>query len=129
MIYSITTTKGVVIGFTEEINYIRINSRNKCFNPCDKKHAIGIAYKGKPYNLAGHNDIPNTETVVVRPDDYGARLTALKEENAKLRQQLEETDEAAIELYEETLAKEVSEAEQDEAIIQIYEMIGEITNG
>ena len=136
MIYRIVTTDGVEIGFAENINYIMINSRNKCFNACKKEKAIGIAYKGIPYNLIGHSDIPGAATVIIRPDDYGARITALREANEALEEanvalqaQLAETDEAAIELYEANLIQEETNAEQDEAIIEIYEMLGEITNG
>lgn len=136
MIYRITTTEGVEVGYAENVNYIRINGRNGCFNACEREKAIGIAYKGKPYNLIGHSKIEGVPTVIVRPDSYATHLTnlenanaALEAANAALQAQLAETDEAAVELYEANLLQEETNAEQDEAIIEIYEMIGEITNG
>lgn len=48
---------------------------------------------------------------------------------AALEAQLAETDEAAIELYEATMAMEAVNAEQDEAIIEIYEAMEGIING
>ena len=49
---------------------------------------------------------------------------SLKERVISLEEQLAETDEVAIDLYEANLAQEAINAEQDEAIIEIYEMMG-----
>ena len=57
------------------------------------------------------------------------RIAALEAETASLREQLAETDEAAIELYEASMAQEAVNAEQDEAIIEIYEAMEGIING
>lgn len=46
-----------------------------------------------------------------------------------LEEHLAETDEIAIELYEAGLAQEAINAEQDEAIIEIYEMMEAVNNG
>ena len=127
--FRIITTNGVELGITESVNYIKINSRNGCFNACGKDDAIGVAFKGTPYNLFGHNEINDAETVFVSSVDGGSEITAMKEQNIALANQLAEADEVAIELYESGLTQEEANAEQDEAIIQIYEMIGEITNG
>ena len=129
MIYRIITTTGVELGYVEDVNYIMIHPRNKCFNSCKKEKAIGIAFKGKPYNLVGHADIPGAETVMIQHADVGDKLVELNKKNTELTELLAEADEAAIELYEMSLTKEIAEAEQDEAIIQIYEMMGELTNG
>lgn len=56
-------------------------------------------------------------------------VVELQNQVAELSDQLAETDEAAIELYEANLALEQANADQDEAIIEIYEMMGELTNG
>ena len=47
----------------------------------------------------------------------------------KLAENLAEADEIAIELYEASLAQEAINAEQDEAIIEIYEMMEATNNG
>lgn len=127
--FRITTTDGVTLGYTETIRYIKINPRNGCFNACDKKDAIGVAYKSNPYNLLGHSDIADVPTVFVTEFDGGSELRRLEQENSSLKTHLAETDEAAIELYEANIHLEEANAEQDEAIIEIYEMIGESTNG
>ena len=127
--FRIITTDGVELGITEEVRYIKINQRNGCFNACDKKEAIGIAFQSNPYNLFGHEEITDVKTVLVVPVDGGTEISSLQKKNAELTTQLAETDEAAIELYEANILNEETNAEQDEAIIEIYEMIGEITHG
>jgi hypothetical protein len=127
--FRIVTTKGKELGLTEKVNYIRINKRNGCFNSCDKKDAIGVALENTAYNLFGHEDIQEAETVLVVEVDGGHEVSSTKENAAELATQLAETDEAAIELYEANMILEEANAEQDEAIIEIYEMIGELTNG
>jgi hypothetical protein len=57
------------------------------------------------------------------------KVASLEFENIHLKAQLAETDEVAIDLYEASLAQETINAEQDEAIIEIYEMMEGITNG
>ena len=47
----------------------------------------------------------------------------------KLEQTLAETDEMAIDLFEANLAQSAINAEQDEAIIEIYEMMEVANNG
>ena len=127
--FRIITTDGVELGFTEKVRYIKINEYNKCFNACEKKDAIGVAFKKIAYNLFGHQDIEGAGTVRIISVDSGDEICSSKENAAVLAAQLAETDEAAIELYEANLALEEANAEQDEAIIEIYEMMGEIING
>ena len=127
--FRIVTTTGKELGFTEQVRYIKINERNGCFNACDQKDAIGVAFKSTPYNLFGHSDIADAETVLVVQVDSGEEVYRTEKTVQNLTEQLAETDEAAIELYEATLALEEHRAEQDEAIIEIYELMGEHTNG
>lgn len=63
------------------------------------------------------------------PEPEPEPAPTLDERVTTLEQQLAETDEAAIELYEANMAQEAVNAEQDEAIIEIYELIGGNTNG
>lgn len=127
--FRIITTNGVELGVTETVNYIKKNPRNGCFNTCEEKDAIGVSFKSNPYNLFGHADIADVETVLVVKIDGGNEIDSVKAQNVSLTEQLAETDEAAIELYEANLIHEETNAEQDEAIIQIYEMMEEVTNG
>lgn len=57
------------------------------------------------------------------------RLLVLENENKLLNERLAETDEVAIDLYEASLANEAINAEQDEAIIEIYETMEGLING
>lgn len=57
------------------------------------------------------------------------RLSVLEEENKAINEQLAIVDETAIELYEANLAQEAINAEQDDAIIEIYETMEGIING
>lgn len=127
--FRIVTINGVDLGLTEDVRYIKVNERNGCYNRCDRKDAVGVAFHGVPYNLIGHETIANAETVVVCEVDAGDTLVELQQAENGLAEQLAETDEAAIELYEANMALEEANAEQDEAIIEIYEMMGEIING
>ena len=52
------------------------------------------------------------------------RITALEAENADIRERLQQADDTAIELYEANMAQEGINAAQDDALIEIYELIG-----
>lgn len=121
--FHIITTNGVELGYTEQVRYIKINERNGCFNACNKNEAIGIAFQSNPYNLFGHSEIAEAETVIVVEVDSGSEIYTTKDVVDKLTRQLAETDEAAIELYEANLILKEHNAEQDEAIIQLYEQM------
>ena len=74
-----------------------------------------------------------TNKPVPQPVDYTKkpeyRISMLELENRKLYERLAESDEIAIELYEAGLAQEAINAEQDEAIIDIYELMEAMNNG
>ena len=117
--YKITTPAGITV-LTEKPNWIRVHSNN-CFILCQQENAEGIAYKGSPFLFA--------DGTVVNEVDGGDEFAALQAENEVLREQLSETDEATIELFEENLNLEAVNAEQDEAIIEIYETMEGMING
>lgn len=52
------------------------------------------------------------------------RVAALEAENATIKEQLQQADDTAIELYEANMAQEEINAAQDDALIEIYELIG-----
>ena len=117
--FKITTPAGVTV-LTEDPNWIRVHSNN-CFILCPQESAEGIAYKGIPFLFA--------DGTMVNEVDGGDEFAALMAENEALRKQLTETDEAAIELFEANLSMEAVNAEQEEAIIEIYETMEGMING
>lgn len=62
--YRISIKGGESLGFSDSVNYIKIHESG-CFTPATKEDAIGVAFRNVPYNLDGHADIPDAETVVV----------------------------------------------------------------
>lgn len=66
--YILVTTKGVELGVTEEVRYIK-RSDNGSFVRTDKEDAIGVAYDSQPYNLLGHEEIEGADTVIVKEAD------------------------------------------------------------
>ena len=126
--FRIIKTNGTELGVTESVNYIKIH-KNGCYTTATKADAIGVAYNSVAYNLIGHEDIADTDTVIVRKIDGGKEINHLTEENKLVNEHLAEADEIAIELFEAGLAQDAINAEQDEAIIDIYEMMGGLVNG
>ena len=52
------------------------------------------------------------------------RIAALEEDNIAIKEQLQQADDTAIELFEMQMAQEAINTAQDDALIEIYEMIG-----
>lgn len=76
----------------------------------------GYTYEAEPMPEPEHVTEPTAEPT-------------LEERVVILEEQLADTDEVAIQLYEASLAQEAVNAEQDEAIIEIYETMEGIING
>lgn len=68
--YRIIKIDGTELGITDSVLYIKIGSSG-CFTPAAKKDAIGVAYNSVAYNLVGHSDIKDADTVVVCEIDGG----------------------------------------------------------
>lgn len=126
--YRIININGTELGNTDIVNYIRIG-KSGCFVPTNKKNAIGVAYKGTPYNLAGFNVIENAETVIVVEIDSGATIDGLHQSVCENSEHLAEADEIAIDLYESNLMLETICVEHDETLINIYEKLEGLING
>ena len=109
--YKIITPDGEFL--TEKPNFIRKHSNN-CFILTERSKAEGVAYHGTPYMFA--------DGAMCYEVDGGQEVDGLNEKDIELEKHLAETDEVAIQLYETSLT-------QDEAIIEIYEMMEGITNG
>lgn len=87
----------------------------------DERFIVPEAPEGWVYDIETGTFYPEG-TVPVRERTTEERV-------AELEAQLAETDEAAIQLYEASLAQEAVNAEQDEAIIEIYETVEGLLNG
>ena len=71
--YRIIKIDGTELGVTDSVNYIRI-SDNGCFTTAKEEDAIGVAFDSVAYNLIGHDEIKNADTVVVSKIDGGQEL-------------------------------------------------------
>lgn len=71
--FRITKTDGTELGITDSVLYIKIGASG-CFTPTTKENAIGVAFKSVAYNLIGHSEIENADTVEVSSVDIGERI-------------------------------------------------------
>ena len=68
--YRIIKIDGTELGVTDSVNYIKI-SENGCFTNATAEDAVGVAFNSVAYNLVGHNEIEEADTVVVSKIDGG----------------------------------------------------------
>lgn len=71
--YRIIKIDGTELGVTDSVNYIKI-SENGCFTNATAEDAVGVAFNSVAYNLAGHNEIEEADTVVVSKIDGGYEI-------------------------------------------------------
>ena len=71
--YRIIKIDGTELGVTDSVNYIKI-SENGCFTNATAEDAIGVAFNSVAYNLVGHNEIEEADTVVVSKIDGGNEI-------------------------------------------------------
>lgn len=69
--YRIIKIDGTELGITDSVNYIKIGASGDFTNATDAD-AIGVAFNSEPYNLLGHDDIEDADTVVVSKIDGGS---------------------------------------------------------
>lgn len=74
--YTITKTNGSLVGITESLTYIKLHP-NGGFTLATADDAVGVAYRSVPYNLIGHDDIEDADTVIVAEMDGGATTAAV----------------------------------------------------
>lgn len=91
MIYSIVKTDGTVLGITDSVRYIKIHE-NGCYTNATEDDAIGIAFKSKPYNLAGHSEIEGADEVIV----VETTLDAILKENNSSRDIVQDDTDAML---------------------------------
>lgn len=105
---------GNAIGLSEHPVYVMLLD-NGYYGLCGAAEAGAVVYDGTVYPLGGEGGVLLVEV------DAG---TVLDEQYAQLETQLASADEAAIELYEASLAQREITAAQDDALIELYEMLG-----
>lgn len=71
--YRIIKIDGTELGVTDYVNYIKI-SENGCFTNATAEDAVGVAFNSVAYNLVGHNEIEEADTVVVSKIDGGYEI-------------------------------------------------------
>ena len=71
--YRIIKIDGTELGVTDSVNYIKI-SDNGCFTNATAEDAVGVAFNSVAYNLVGHNEIEEADTVVVSKIDGGYEI-------------------------------------------------------
>ena len=71
--YRIIKIAGTELGVTDSVNYIKI-SENGCFTNATAEDAVGVAFNSVAYNLVGHNEIEEADTVVVSKIDGGYEI-------------------------------------------------------
>lgn len=71
--YRIIKIDGTELGVTDSVNYIKI-SENGCFTNATAEYAVGVAFNSVAYNLVGHNEIEEADTVVVSKIDGGYEI-------------------------------------------------------
>lgn len=71
--YRIIKIDGIELGVTDSVNYIKI-SENGCFTNATAEDAVGVAFNSVAYNLVGHNEIEEADTVVVSKIDGGYEI-------------------------------------------------------
>lgn len=105
---------GNAIGFSEHPVYVMLLD-NGYYGLCNAAEASAVVYDGTVYPLGGEGGVLLVEV------DAG---TVLDEQRRQAESQLASADEAAIELYEASLAQREITAAQDDALIELYEMLG-----
>lgn len=118
--YRIQTPSGETF-LTEKPNFIRVHQNGTTFLLTDRERAEGVAYHGTPYLFK--------DGASIYEFDGADEIRRLDAENETMQARLAEADEVAIDLYEAGLNQAAINAEQDEAIIEIYEMMEGANNG
>ena len=114
--YKIIKKSGELVGYTEEPIYIRKHP-NGCYVQTSQETAEGISYKSTPYSIGGLDGADEVLVVKQDADDIYMDIKTAQEQFAL-------ADNTAIELYEMQMAQEQINAAQDDALVEIYEMIG-----
>lgn len=111
---------GHTIALVAEPVFITL-SDSGCFIQTTEDKALGIVINSTPYHLLGREELNGLPTVMAIPVDGGTYLFIKQED---MKSQLVNADETAIALYESQEQQDIINAQQDEALMEIYEMLG-----
>ena len=89
---------GTELGLTDEARYIKYGSCGQ-FVQTTRAKAIGVAFKNSVYNLLGHNDIAEAETVIVSRASTADELETQKAELSAQRADLAEQKNVAAIIF------------------------------
>lgn len=114
--YKIISDTGQVIGYTDEVRYIKKHS-NGCYVQCGFEEAEGVAFKSTPYSLDTEGHLEGAEgTVSLLSEDE-------TDEVFKQSQDISETQDGLMETYDLTAEAADDMADVRTALEEIYEMI------
>lgn len=74
--YRIIKIDGTELGITDSVNYIKI-CESGSFTTATEQNAIGVAFQNIAYNLLGHDEIADAETIIVSKTDAGEIIKEL----------------------------------------------------
>lgn len=69
----INVNTGDEISVMDAVNYIKVGQSGD-FSPAMEEDAIGVAVDSIPYNLFGHDEIEDADTVIVSEFDGGSYI-------------------------------------------------------
>lgn len=81
--YRIVSLDGKEIGITDKIRFIRKGTSGSYIS-ADNLNATGVAYRGKAYDLAGHEEVGGVDTVTVAEVDGSAYVMAARQSAADI---------------------------------------------
>lgn len=68
--YRVIKIDGTELGIVDSVTYIKFGSSGD-YTVATEQDAIGVAFDSVPYNLVGHDEISEADTVVVSYVDAG----------------------------------------------------------
>lgn len=112
--YRIITTSGTELGLTDSVRYIK-KSDAGAFVQATVGEAIGVAYGGVAYNLIGHSEIADADTVIVVDAPLGQLIAESEAAASKLQANIDYIAMMSdIELDEESESEETAETTEEE---------------
>lgn len=77
--YKIIKSDGTELGVTDSVLFIKVSPEGTYIEATEDE-AAGVAFEGTAYNLPGHSEIVDADTVILAPITLGEYI---KEQNAK----------------------------------------------
>lgn len=77
--YKVIKSDGTELGVTDSVLFIKVSPEGTYIEATENE-AAGVAFEGTAYNLPGHSEIADADTVILAPITLGEYI---KEQNAK----------------------------------------------